>query len=168
MLNFIIRPITPDDKGWINQFITERWGDNFVVAHDVIYYPCELAGFVAEQDNRGKIGLVTYQIAGHGCEIITLDSICSNIGVGTALINAVKTIAKKSSCMRIWLITTNDNLRALRFYQKRGFKLVAVHRHAVARSRQLKPGIPLIGNDGIPISDEIELEMNLGKKVGQL
>ncbi len=97
MQNLNIRPITPDDKGWINKFITERWGDNFVVAHDVIYYPCELAGFVAEQDNRGKIGLVTYQIAGHRCEIMTLDSISPNIGVGTALINAVKRSPKNQA-----------------------------------------------------------------------
>lgn len=157
---FNIRPIAPDDKTWIDRFIAERWGANFVVAHGDIFYPGDLAGFVAEKVDE-KIGLVTYQIAGYGCEIITLDSTCPNIGVGTALVNAVASVAQKSGGTRLWLITTNDNLHALRFYQKRGFELVAVHRNAVARSRQLKPGIPLIGDNGVPIRDEIELEMNL-------
>jgi hypothetical protein len=57
------------------------------------------------------------------------------------------------------LVTTNDNLNALRFYQKRGFVLVAVHRNALEVSRKLKPEIPLVGMDSIPLRDEIELEM---------
>jgi ribosomal protein S18 acetylase RimI-like enzyme len=79
--------------------------------------------------------------------------------VGTALINAVIEAARRQGCTRVWLITTNDNLHALRFYQKRDFVLVAVHANAVARARQIKPEIPLIGRDGIPIRDEIELEL---------
>jgi GNAT superfamily N-acetyltransferase len=78
--------------------------------------------------------------------------------------NAVVDEARKQNCERVFLATTNDNLHALRFYQKRGFELVAVHRGAVNESRKIKPGIPLIGNDGIPIRDEIELEMNLQVK----
>jgi len=163
MLNFNIRPVAADDKGWVDEFIAERWGGNFVVAHDVIYYPCELAGFVAEREGE-KVGLVTYHLAEHSCEIVTIDSTRSNHGLGTALIEAVKTIAQNSGCTRLWLVTTNDNLHALRFYQKRGFELVAVHRNAVTRSRELKPGIPLIGADGIPIRDEIELELQFTKR----
>jgi hypothetical protein len=52
-------------------------------------------------------------------------------------------------------------MNALRFYQKRGFVLVAVHRNALEQSRKLKPEIPLIGDDEIPLRDEIELEMML-------
>ena len=78
-----------------------------------------------------------------------------------SLIDAVKEIAAAAGCKRIWLITTNDNTAALRFYQKYGLALVAVHRNAVEASRRLKPEIPLTGNDGIPIRDEIELEMVL-------
>ncbi|MFP3471139.1 GNAT family N-acetyltransferase, partial [Micrococcus sp. SIMBA_144] len=63
-----------------------------------------------------------------------------------------------SGCSRITLITTNDNLAALKFYQKRGFVMTAIHRNAVEKARKIKPEIPLIGNDGIPIRDEIQLE----------
>ncbi len=62
---------------------------------------------------------------------------------------------------RLVVVTTNDNLNALRFYQKRGFILVQLRPNALARSRQLKPQIPLVGMDGIPLRDEIELEMDL-------
>lgn len=58
-------------------------------------------------------------------------------------------------------LSPDDNLNALRFYQKRGFVLVAIYRNALDIARKLKPEIPLIGNDGIPLRDEIELEMIL-------
>ncbi len=58
-------------------------------------------------------------------------------------------------------------MNALRFYQKRGFVLVAIHRDALDISRKLKPEIPLIGNDGIPLRDEIELEMILNDTASQ-
>jgi len=158
MLNFNIRPVAADDKDWVGKFIAERWGGDFVIAHEVIYYPRKLAGFVAEQEAE-KVGLVTYHLVEHSCEIVTIDSTRSNQGVGTALIEAVRTMAQKAGCTRLWLVTTNDNIHALRFYQKRGFELVAVHRNAVTRSRRQKPSIPLNGENGIPIRDEIELEL---------
>ncbi len=123
-------------------------------------YPQDLPGFVALYESE-KVGLVTYNITGASCEIVTIDSIRPSSGVGSALIEAVKDIAIKSGCERLWLITTNDNMNALRFYQKRGFVLVAVHRNALEVSRKLKPEIPMIGDHGIPLRDEIELEMML-------
>jgi hypothetical protein len=63
---------------------------------------------------------------------------------------------------RLWLITSNDNLNAIRFYQRRGMRLTAVHRGAIDEARQIKPSIPLIGEHGIPIHDELELELRLG------
>ncbi|MNV93512.1 hypothetical protein D3C71_1882140 [compost metagenome] len=61
----------------------------------------------------------------------------------------------------MWLITSNDNTRAIRFYQKRGLDLKAVHRDAITEARKLKPSIPLIGMDGIPIRHELEFELTL-------
>lgn len=80
-------------------------------------------------------------------------------GAGTALIEEVERIALNAGCRRLWLITTNDNIEGLRFYQRRGFRLVELHAGAVDRSREsLKPEIPAIGEHGIPIRDELELE----------
>ena len=78
-----------------------------------------------------------------------------------SLVLAARDIAIQSNCTRLWLITTNDNIPALIFYQNRGFNLVAIHKNALEFSRRLKPEIPMIGLDGIPIRDEIELEMML-------
>jgi GNAT superfamily N-acetyltransferase len=159
MSDFQIRPLNNEDKNWVEQLITERWGAESVIVHGRIYYPHDLPGFLALQDKQ-KAGLLTYHLADNQCEIVTFDSLKSSIGIGSCLIEAVKDAARKAGCKRLWVITTNDNLNALRFYQKKGFALVAVHRNAVEKSRKHKP-IPLTGFDDIPIRDEIELELIL-------
>ena len=159
-----VLPLLSQDRAWVRQFITEHWGADFVVARGLVHYPHELSGFVAIQD-EGGIGLITYHITDAGCEIVTLNSTRPAIGMGTSLLEAVNAVARQADCRRVWVVTTNDNLNALRFYQKRGFELVAFHRNALERSRQLKPVIPLVGYDGIPMRDEIELEMILERSV---
>ena len=155
-----IRLLTANDLPRLRKFWKENWGDEFVVAHGVIYHPDTLDGFVAF-DGDEWIGEVTYTFSDDECEIVSLDSLREGQGIGTKLINAVVDESKKRNCKRVFLITTNDNLHALGFYQKRGFELVAVHRGAVNESRKIKPGIPLIGMNNIPLRDEIESEMNL-------
>ncbi len=158
-----VRPLIPVDRDWVARHVAEQWGAELVVAHGAIYYPAELPGFAADAERTGEAaGLVTYRVDGDACEIITLDSLRPGIGIGTALIEAVKGAARQAGCRRLWLITTNDNTGALRFYQKRGFVLVAVHRDAMAAARAMKPEIPFIGNDGtLCVRDEIELEYSL-------
>ena len=155
-----INPISSDDRKWIPAFITSRWGSERVIVHDTIYYPADLPGFVAREGDE-IMGLVTFVIESAACEIVSLDSLLRGRGTGTALIDAVKDAAIRQNCDRLWLITTNDNLDALRFYQRRGFQISAVFPNALARSRAIKPTIPLIGEYGIPIRDEIELELSL-------
>ena len=155
-----IRRLTVDDLPRLRQMWKENWGDEFVVAHGVIYRPDTLDGFIAF-DGDEWVGEITHTFSGNDCEIVSLDSLREGQGIGTKLINAVVEEARKQNCRRVFLITTNDNLHALGFYQKRGFELVAVHRGAVHESRKIKPGISLIGDNNIPLRDEIELEMVL-------
>jgi GNAT superfamily N-acetyltransferase len=69
-------------------------------------------------DGGAWLGLVTYHVDDDSCEIATIDSDRPNQGVGTALIEAVSAgRAARPSCRRLWLVTTNDNTAALRFYQ---------------------------------------------------
>ena len=156
--DFEVRTIYPDDREWISKMLNACWGSTVMVSrgvlHDILAHP----GFVALQDGE-PVGLLAYNIVDDECELTLMQSMRQGIGVGSALINAVKRIATLEGCARLWLITTNDNLRALHFYQKRGFTLAAVHPNALAQSRLLKPQIPLVGMDGIPLRDEIELEM---------
>jgi DNA-3-methyladenine glycosylase I len=166
MPDIIIQPLNMTDREWVSEFILELWGSNKVVSRGVVYYPQDLPGFVAMYDGE-KVGLVTYNITGVSCEIVTINSIRPFSGIGTALIEAIRDIALKFGCKRLWLITTNDNINALRFYQKRGFVLVTIHKNALELSRKLKPEISLIGDHGIPLRDEIELEMMLDGTVSQ-
>ncbi len=157
---FTLRHLNKDDLPRLRQFWKENWGDEFVVAHGVIYYPDHLSGFVAVSGIEW-LGAVTYTFSENDCEIVSIDSLYERQGIGTALIEAVIKEVRAKKCRRVFLITTNDNLNALDFYQKRGFELVKIYRGAVNESRKLKPSIPMIGNDGIPLRDEIELEMLL-------
>ncbi len=151
------------DKKWIDKFIKAHWGSKQVVVHKTIYIPSELNGFIAEI-TKEKIGLITYQIKNKICEIVSLNSIKENKGVGTKLVELVIKQAKDLSCKKIWLVTTNDNIKAIYFYQKLGFQLVKVLLNAVAESRKIKPEIPEIANNGLLIKDEIEfvLKLNYG------
>ena len=158
MLDYTIRPLAEADREWVRQFSVEHWGDAIVVAHGEVFEPHELPGFAAFEAQR-CVGLLTYRIDGRSCEVITIDSLRSGAGVGSALIAEVVAAARANGCTRLYLITTNDNLNALRFYQKRGFVLAALRANALAETRKIKPSIPLIGIDGIPLRDEIELEM---------
>lgn len=157
-----IRKTKSDDMDWMRNIFSRRWGGNFIVSRGKIYKPEELEGFVAEV-NKGKRGLVTFKIINKEMEIVSLDSFLKGRGIGTKLVKATINLAKKRKLKRIWLITTNDNLNALIFWQKIGFSLKAVYSNAIKVSRKLKSGIPAVGNFGIPIRDEIELEFKIKK-----
>jgi N-acetylglutamate synthase-like GNAT family acetyltransferase len=155
-----LRPILADDKLWIDKIMTDHWGSPIVVSRGLVHDVRQLPGFIALYEGN-KIGLVTYQITGSACELVSLNSWKENIGAGSRLMDQVQHAALEAGCIRLWLITTNDNLHALGFYQKRGFQIAAVHVNAIAQSRVLKPSIPEIGMHGIPLRDEIELEIQL-------
>jgi ribosomal protein S18 acetylase RimI-like enzyme len=144
----------------MRQLLVEHWRSVKIVSRGKIHYADRLPGFIALRSGE-RVGFATYRIESDECEIVTLNSIVEGIGVGSALIKAVRSKALSSNCHRVWLITTNDNLPALRFYQRRGFTLAALYSNALERSRQLKPEISLVGLDGIPLRDELELEMPL-------
>ena len=157
---FRIRPLIYPDRAWVADLATEHWGSDKMVVHEEVFFISQLPGFTAEKEGE-VAGLVTYHLANMECEIISLDSLQPGLGIGTALIEAVRMTAIQQGCRRLFLATTNDNIDALLFYQKRGFVLVELRPGAVTAARKIKPEISLVGNYGLPIRDEIELEMNL-------
>jgi ribosomal protein S18 acetylase RimI-like enzyme len=128
-----------------------------VVTRGKIHRPEELEGFVA-LTGGDRAGLLTYRLEGGACEIVTIDAVRTRRGVGTALLEHLVKSMEKDGVEKVWLVTTNDNLPAQRFYERRGFALAKVHRGALSESRKLKPEIPLTGIDGLPIEDEFEYE----------
>jgi GNAT superfamily N-acetyltransferase len=136
--------------------MTELWGAPETVVHDTVYHPAVLPGLIAERAGR-IAGLLTYHVSADVLEIVTLNALDKFGGVGTYLISAVLEEAKSRRCREVTLSTTNDNIDAIRFYQRRGFRLAALRPGAVDRARLRKPAIPLVGDYGIPIHDEVDL-----------
>jgi ribosomal protein S18 acetylase RimI-like enzyme len=155
-----VRSLREEDLDWIRGLSVERWPSTRIVTRGRVHYADQLPGLVAVRENR-RVGLLTYRIDNDECEVVTLDSLEEGVGLASSLVETIKSTAVTALCRRIWLITTNDNTAALRFYQKRGFALAALYRNALEHSRKLKPEISFIGLDGIPLRDEIELEMLL-------
>lgn len=163
-----IRALDANDRGWGTRLLEENWGSAQVVTRGHIHQADRLSGFAAILGGQGEVdgryrpgdpvGLVTYKISNDQCEVVSLNSLVEGLGIGTRLLEAVIDVSRRAGCARIWLITSNDNTTALRFYQRRGWRLAALHRGAIDQSRLKKPSIPPIGIDGIPIHDEIELE----------
>ncbi len=160
MAETLIRALGPADRAWALEMV-RAWGSDFVVSRGRKIYAAELQGFCAVSSIGERTGLATYEVVGDQCQLVTLHAFVEFAGIGTRLVEAVRDAAAEAGCGRLWLITTNDNLDALRFYQRRGFLLVAVHRGLRDVARTLKPCIPIVGNYGIPIRDEVELEMTL-------
>jgi ribosomal protein S18 acetylase RimI-like enzyme len=149
-----------DDRPAVEEFLRER--HSLRVARrgelvDSLDHPALVAWSGAE-----LVGVATYVITGAACELLTLHARTRFDGVGSALVAAVQEVARQSGCARLWVVTTNDNVDALRFYQRRGFRLAHLRAGAVDESREtLKPEIPTTGAHGIPLRDELELEMDL-------
>ncbi|MBE2206056.1 MAG: GNAT family N-acetyltransferase [Saprospiraceae bacterium] len=154
------RPITAADRDALRAFISSFWRSERMVARGRLFFPAEQEGFVAEKDGQ-FIGLITFERSGDAVEITLLDSRERQQGIGSRLVELALEYAKNCQCSRVWLVTTNDNIRAIRFYQKRGFNLVALHRNALEAARLLKPEIPMTGQDGIPIRHELEFCITL-------
>ncbi len=155
-----LRPLTKEDRPMVTNFMQDQWGSVRMVSKGRMVYPAELEGFAAVRDEK-IVGLATYRVEGEECEVVTINSLTEGTGIGSSLLDAVRDTAVKARCRRLWLITTNDNLSALRFYQKWGLHITAIYPNALERSRRLKPEIPLLGKEGIPLRDEMELEMFL-------
>ena len=140
--------------------VINNFRGSIIISRNQVYSLDKLPGYVVLIGDEIK-GLISYNISDEDCEIVSLDSKVEGQGIGTKLINLVITKARESGCKRVWLITSNDNIKAIRFYQKRGFDIKAVHQNAITEARKIKPSIPLNGLEGIPVRHEIEFEFIL-------
>ena len=165
-MDYIVK--TEKDNEDLSEII-KGWGYDFIVSRGKVHKILDLDGILA-YDNKKIIGLGLYYIKNNECEIVLMESFIQNKGIGTKIIDKIINIAKQNKCNRIWLITTNDNINAIKFYQKRGFCIVNIHINAIVESRKIinaivesrkitPNNIPLIGEYGIPIRDEIEFEI---------
>ncbi len=162
-----MEPIRDEDCEDVAAFIAKRWGSPRIVTRAREHDARTLPGFLVREEGR-VVGALTVSIEGPECEVVTIDAAEEGRGLGTAMLARAEAYALERGCDRMWLVTTNDNLRALYFYQRQGFRIVAVHRDAVTRTRELRPHLPEVAANGIPIHDEIELEKNLDGRVREV
>jgi len=155
----VIRTYQESDRTWAEAYMDGEFGGALQARRGELIDVLSLPGFVAEKDGR-PAGIVTYRLDGRDCELAFIVAFERQCGVGTALLEALLEAA--AGCDRVWLVTTNDNLDALRFYQRRGFRLAVLRPAAVDEARSvLKPQIGTVGEFGIPLRDELELELRL-------
>jgi GNAT superfamily N-acetyltransferase len=159
-MSFRIRRLEAGNRQQVESALKAARGSVRVVSRGRLWNVLNLPGFVAEHEGR-LVGLVTYRDDAESLEVVTLDSFAEGQGIGSALLKAVGDIARDQGKTHLWLITTNDNIPAIRFYQRRGWDMMALHHGAISRSRQLKPEIPTHGLDGVPIDHEIEFRLAL-------
>ncbi len=155
-----IERISNETRDLVNQFFIDNWFSTDMSIRGEIIDGTKLDGFLLQEENT-IIGLVTYTFFGDICEIVSLDSKRENIGIGSALLKEIEKIAIDNNCKKMRLITTNDNMRALQFYQKRGYCLTKLYPNAMEEVRKVKPNVPALGDNDIPLRDEIELEKQL-------
>ena len=155
-----IRSLTADDSAWEEAALRRAWRGTEVARRGELINALELDGFAALDDLQ-PVGLLTYAVVGDELEVVTLQAEREGEGIGQALMDAARDRAEKLGLRRMWLVTTNNNVRAIRFYLRWGMDLAALHRDAVARSRLVKPSIPLTDVDGVAIRHELEFELVL-------
>jgi GNAT superfamily N-acetyltransferase len=148
-----VRLRTPADQEWIEQLLIARWGSTTVVRSGVVFDAASLPALIAENGS----GLATFAVQDNVAEIVTLDAHTPGQGIKTTLLERLVEMLPALGINAIRVTTTNDNLDALRFYQQRGFRIVAIRYGAIETARAESPSIPPIGFHGIPIRDEIEL-----------
>jgi ribosomal protein S18 acetylase RimI-like enzyme len=157
-MSFETRALAETDCEWVRQLLQAHWGDPVVVSRGRLHHADRLPGFIALR-NGVPMGLLTFHIDGDQLEVVTLNSLEECQGIGTALLQAAQRTARAAHCRRLWLITTNDNVRAREFYTRRGLAVAAIHQGAIDASRKLKPQIPQHGIEGVPVRDEIEFAL---------
>jgi ribosomal protein S18 acetylase RimI-like enzyme len=155
-----IRELQPDDQPWIHDFLLTYNHSLRLVSRGTLHYVPQLPGLIATYSETPS-ALLTYHVADLEFEVVTLHAAVQRQGLGARLLAVGRDRARALGCQRLWLITTNDNEPAIRFYERQGMTLVAIHHNALDESRKLKPEIPHIGLGGKPLRDEIEFEFRL-------
>lgn len=156
-----VQPLTPSQRQALEPLLRENWGGPLIASRGRLLDARLLPGLWVGEEGR-LVGYLLYHPEGDQWEVALLEALEQGRGVGSALLGAVEELARRCGCKRLWLVTTNDNIHALAFYQRRGFSLAALHRDAVTEARKtLKPSLPLVGEGGIPLRDELELEKRL-------
>jgi GNAT superfamily N-acetyltransferase len=160
-IGMLIRHVSAADRNDVRSLVASRWGASFVIKHDTKFELPGLPGLIAEV-NDAIVGLLLWVDRGAEIELLTLDALVQWQGIGGSLLGAFTEQVQSRDHCRVLATVTNDQLVALRLLQLRGFRISAVRPGAVDAARKVKPQIPVIGNDGVPLHDELDLVLYRG------
>jgi ribosomal protein S18 acetylase RimI-like enzyme len=157
-----VRPLAGHDLDWAASALDAGLGGRLQARRGELVDVLDGGGYVAERSGA-RVGLLTWRPDGPGrLELAALIALDRRTGVGRHLVNALLTHAASGDVRQIRVTTTNDNLAALAFYQRLGFRLAELRPGAVdAARRTLKPSISELGANGLPLRDELELALDL-------
>lgn len=153
-----VRAVTVSDRRWVRTTLVRNWTSTTVARRGELIDATRLRGFVALV-GRSRAGLALVDVRGGDYEVVTISTSRPRRGIGQALMQQCADDARTLGCSRVWLVTTNNNVGAIAFYERFGMRLCAVHRGAVSQARALKSSIPLLDGHGVPIADELEFEL---------
>jgi N-acetylglutamate synthase-like GNAT family acetyltransferase len=158
--------IEDSDREEVAEFVERHWRSRIVMSAGRAFYPHKEEGFIERVDGK-IVGLLTYHMGEDGMEILTLNSTLEGHGIGSSLMHNAIEAAREDNCDRVWLTTTNDAVRVIGFYQRLGFRMIQINLGAVDEARKIKPQIPEVGERGVPIHDEVVLELRLKPYIEQ-
>ncbi len=156
---FTIRDLT--DKVEFSALIAKNWGGDVLLMRGRPYASEVLTGTAAFDEKNTLAGLIAWNIEAATCNIMAINAFFKGQNIGKLLLDHVIGQAIEAGMRSVRIMTTNDNVEALRFYQIYGFRLSSIMVGAIDAYRVIKPTLPEIGRHGIPMRDTIELEIML-------
>jgi GNAT superfamily N-acetyltransferase len=153
-----VREATDADRAAARELFERDFGRTHIVAFGEVMDIDQMPALVA-QVHQDISGALAYRSLGEALHVVALatDPMWQRTGVGGHLIAEAELLARRLAMKRLIVSTTNDNLPALYFYQRRGYKLTElVPGSVIEHTKQSVPGFA-----GIPVRDEVRLEKKL-------
>jgi ribosomal protein S18 acetylase RimI-like enzyme len=154
----LVREATDADRPAVRELFQRDFGRTKIVAFGEVMDLDQVLSLVAVFYDDPS-GALAYRLLGDALHIVALatDPMWQRSGVGGHLVAEAELLARRLKLARVVVATTNDNLPALYFYQRRGYRLTdLIPNNVVTSTRQEQPGFA-----GIPVRDEIRLEKRL-------
>ncbi len=129
-----------DFEQYLNSALTrERIASELEHSHTSFYFVLnnkdETVGFFKVNDAKAQTDI--FDETSYELERIYVVSGYQQLGVGTWMIDRVISLAQKAKKAYIWLGVWEENVRAIRFYEKKGFIKFGKHPYYIGKDKQM-------------------------------
>jgi len=153
-----VREANDADRRAARELFQRDFGRTRIIAFGEVMDIDQMPALVALM-HREPSGALAYRLLGDALHIVALatDPMWQRSGVGSHLVAEAELLARRLALSRLLVATTNDNLPALYFYQRRGFRLIgAAVESVIAQTQEVHAGF-----GGIHVRDELHLAKQL-------